>query len=260
MKKQKLFTIIISLILILSLSACSSNDEEAVKADIDKTTVAAVTSEPAMSDSALKDTTDSAVNEEENNNASDSDEEEKTEKKESSEKDSKKKTDSTKKKEEKKKKKKKEKNSDKEKSDENSITVKSGSKTVVFTESDLKKMGVSSYTYSYRNKDSSQRQFVTVNGVKLKTIIDKSGFSGTSVRFTSKDGFTKDYSLSDLYESKKAFKKTYGTKADNVPATITIGDSDSFKLCFGQKADDDDDNGDYNAQFWVKWITTITVK
>lgn len=250
MKKQKIFTIIISIILILSLSACSDNNKENAAVDTDKTTVGAVTSEAAISDAAIEEPTEEAIEKKETKDIDKQDDSTKAESSESKDKDTKKSKSTTKKK----------KKEEKKKTNENSITIKSGSKKKVFTESDLKDIGLSSYTYSFRNKDSSQRQFTTVKGVKLKTLIDKSGFSGNTIRITSNDGFTKEYGLSDLYSSKKAFKKTYGTKADNVPAVITVGESDSFKLCFGQKADDDDDNGDYNAQYWIKWITTITVQ
>lgn len=255
MKTQKLLIIIISIITILSLSACSSGDADSSASETEKTTVAAVTSEAAVTDAALEKSTEDAISEkntddksEDKTSAAANDKEEKTQKS-TADKDTEKskKTTKTKKKD-----------SD-EKSSEKSLTIVCGSNKNVLTESQMKSIGLSTYTYSYRNKDSAQRQFITVKGVTVKSIIDKSGFSGNTIRITCKDGYTKDYSLSDLYQNKNSFKKTYGSKADSVPAVITIGDSDSFKLCFGQRADDDDDNGDYNAQFWAKNIVSITV-
>lgn len=252
MKKQNLLILIISIILALSLTACSGSDADSSSTENDKKVATAEATDAAISDAAVTEATEEAVDtKDEKKSSEDSSDEtkEKTAKKESSDKSSTKTKTSTKTK----------KKEDSKKSDENSLTIKSGSDKKVFTESDLKALGVSSYTYSYRNKDSSSRQFVTVKGIKLKSLIDKSGYSGDKVRITSKDGYTKEYSLSDLYTNKSAFKKTYGSSANSVPAVITVGESDSFKLCFGQRADDDDDNGDFNAQFWAKWIVSITV-
>jgi len=139
------------------------------------------------------------------------------------------------------------------------LTVKCGSKVKYYTESDLKKIGIVSYRYSYRNKKSEYRQFGTFSGVKFSTLISRTGFSGTEIRVVATDGYTKEYSISDLKTSKWAFKKTTGTAGSSVPAIITVGEEGSFRLCFGQAQDDSDDNGCYNMQDWAKWIDTITV-
>lgn len=140
------------------------------------------------------------------------------------------------------------------------LTIKGGNGDIYFTEKELSKMGTASYKYSYRNKESSHRQFLTVTGVPLTKIISKSGASGSTILFRSKDGYTKQFSVSELSSSKKAFLKTTGSSAKNVPAVITTKGSDAFRLCFGQSADDTDENGDYNAQYWVKDIDYIQIK
>lgn len=137
------------------------------------------------------------------------------------------------------------------------LTIKKGSKKVYFTEKELSAMGKVSYKYSYRNKDSEHRQFLTCSGVKFSTVISKSGLSGSTVRVRASDGYTKEFSVSQLNSTKKAFLKTTGSSAKSVPAILTLGDSDSFRLVFGQSAGDTDEEGDYNATHWVKWIDTI---
>lgn len=139
------------------------------------------------------------------------------------------------------------------------LTVKSKGKEVYFTQKQLMNMGASSYQYSFRNKDSDRRQFLTTTGVKFSKILRKSGFSGATVRFHSKDGYTRDFSISELSSSKKAFLKKTGSAARNVPAVISVSGSEAYRLCFGQSADDSDENGDYNAQYWIKWIDTIEI-
>lgn len=139
------------------------------------------------------------------------------------------------------------------------LTVKKGNQKVYFTESQLAGMGKSTYKYSFRNKDSSHRQFMNCTGVRLTKVLEKSGFSGSKVRLRSKDGYTREFSISELKASKKAFLKKSGSSAKSVPSIITVKGSEAFRLCFGQAADDSDDNGDYNAQYWVKWIDTIEV-
>ena len=137
------------------------------------------------------------------------------------------------------------------------LTIKKGSKKVFFTEAQLGRMGTVSYKYSFRNKESAHRQFLSCKGVRFSTVLSKSGLSGSRARFRSTDGYTKEFSISELKASKKAFLKTTGSTAKDVPAVLTLGSSESFRLCFGQAADDTDDNGDYNAQHWIKWIDTI---
>ena len=139
------------------------------------------------------------------------------------------------------------------------LTIKKGNKTKYFTESDLKKLGIVSYRYSFRNKESSNRQFGTFSGVKVTTLLDKAGYKGNSIRIVAEDGYTKEYYISDLKSNKFAFKKTTGTSKISVPAIITVGETDSFRLCFGQNQDDSDDCGDYNMQYWAKFIKTITI-
>ncbi|MEG0829433.1 MAG: hypothetical protein RSD88_02240 [Anaerovoracaceae bacterium] len=140
------------------------------------------------------------------------------------------------------------------------LTIKKGSKTKYFTKSDLQRMGISAYKYSFRNKDSSNRQFETFSGVKISTLLSKAGFSGSSMTVISRDGYAKTYSVSELKSSKKAFKKRVGTSANSVPAILTVSGSESFRLCFGQKSSDSNDSGDYNQQDWAKWITTIKIQ
>ena len=98
---------------------------------------------------------------------------------------------------------------------------------------------------------------MTCTGVKFSTVINKSGLSGSTARIHASDGYTKEFSVSDLTSSKKAFLKTTGSSAKSVPAILTLGDSESFRLVFGQSASDTDEEGDYNANQWVKWIDTI---
>lgn len=139
------------------------------------------------------------------------------------------------------------------------LTIKSKGKEVYFTQKQLMNMGASSYKYSFRNKDSEHRQFLSTTGVKFSKILSKSGFSGSTACFHSKDGYTRDFSISELSSSKKAFLKKNGTGARAVPAVISVKGSEAYRLCFGQSADDSDENGDYNAQYWVKWIDTIEI-
>lgn len=137
------------------------------------------------------------------------------------------------------------------------LTVKKGSKKVYFTEKQLASMGKNTYKYSYRNKESEHRQFQSCTGVKFSAVLNKSGLSGSTARFHSTDGYTKEFSVRELTSSKKAFLKTTGSSAKSVPSILTLGDSGSFRLVFGQDASDTDEAGDYNAQYWVKWIDTI---
>lgn len=139
------------------------------------------------------------------------------------------------------------------------LTVKKGGKEVYFTEKELAAMGRVTYKYSYRNKESEHRQFESCTGVKLSAVLNKSGFSGSRLRFRSKDGYTREFSASELKASKKAFLKTSGSSAKSVPTILTLSGSEAFRLCFGQAADDTDESGDYNAQYWVKWIESIEV-
>lgn len=139
------------------------------------------------------------------------------------------------------------------------LTVKKGDQKVYFTESQLRGMGTDTYKYSFRNKDSSHRQFLSCTGVSFSRILDKSGFSGSTARIRSTDGYTNEFSIGELRETKKAFLKKSGSSAKSVPAIITVSGEGAFRLCFGQAADDSDDNGDYNAQYWVKWIDTIEI-
>ena len=139
------------------------------------------------------------------------------------------------------------------------LTVKSNGKTTTYYLSEIKEMGLVSYRYSYRNKDSSKRQFDTWTGIKLTTLLSKAGASGSKVRLISNDGFAKEYSLNDLKTNKYSFKKTVGDRADSVPAIISTDGEGYYRLCFGQRADDTDDSGDYNMQHWAKWIVTIEV-
>ena len=139
------------------------------------------------------------------------------------------------------------------------LTVKSGDKEVYFTANQLSGMGTGTYKYSYRNKESAQRQFLSATGVSFSRVLSKSGFSGSTARFRSKDGYTKELSVSDLKASKKAFLKKTGSSAKSVPAIITTTGADAFRLCFGQSAEDTDENGDYNAQYWVKNIDYIEI-
>lgn len=140
------------------------------------------------------------------------------------------------------------------------LTIEKGSSVKYYTESDLKKMGTESYRYSFRNKDSSHRQFDTWSGVKLSVLLKKTGFSGSTLRVTASDGYTKEYSISDLESSKWAFRKTTGSSGSEVPAIISTSGSDAYRLCFGQSRDDTDDSGDYNMQYWAKYIVTIVVE
>lgn len=139
------------------------------------------------------------------------------------------------------------------------LAVKSGGKEVYFTANQLSGMGTGTYKYSYRNKESAQRQFLSATGVSFSRVLSKSGFSGSTARFRSKDGYTKEFSVSDLKASKKAFLKKTGSSAKSVPAIITTTGADAFRLCFGQSAEDTDENGDYNAQYWVKNIDYIEI-
>lgn len=137
------------------------------------------------------------------------------------------------------------------------LTIKKGSEKVYFTEKQLSAMGKATYKYSYRNKESQHRQFASYSGVKFSSVLNKSGLSGSTARFISSDGYTKEFSVGELTSSKKAFLKTTGSSAKSVPAILTLGDSTSFRLVFGQAASDTDEEGDYNANQWVKWIDTI---
>ncbi len=140
------------------------------------------------------------------------------------------------------------------------LTVKKGKKKVYFTAKALSKMGTVTYRYSYRNKESKHRQFVTCTGVKLTKVLKKSGLSGTKIRVRGSDGYTKEFSVKALKKKKKAFLKTTGTTAKSVPAIITTKGKGAYRLCFGQSASDTDRSGDYNAQNWVKWIDTIELR
>ncbi|MGI6721135.1 MAG: hypothetical protein ACOX4I_01045 [Anaerovoracaceae bacterium] len=139
------------------------------------------------------------------------------------------------------------------------LTIIKGSKVQYYTASRLKSLGTVSCTYSFRNKESSQRQTGTWTGVRLKTLIKDSGFSGSTIRIKAADGYTRDYSLSDLYSGKWAYRKKTGQTHDVVPAIISTSGDDCYRLCFGQNPGDSDSAGDYNQQYWAKWIDSITV-
>lgn len=139
------------------------------------------------------------------------------------------------------------------------IYIESGGKKTGYSLSQLSAMGTVTNTYTYRNKESSHRQFATYTGVPISKLLSKAGASGNTLLFIAKDGYAKEFSRSELTGNKWAFSGETGKGGKSVPAIITTQGQFACRLVFGQSKDDMDKRGDYNSQYWVKNIKTIEV-
>ncbi|MEG1500426.1 MAG: S-layer homology domain-containing protein [Clostridiales bacterium] len=144
---------------------------------------------------------------------------------------------------------------------DNYLTVVNGGVNKYFTEADMKKAGLSTYTYTGRNKkDNNERQFIKGTGLELTDLLTLAGYKNSGKMIvTCADGYTVSYDLPEIINNLVAFTDQTGTASSPVPAMIAL-ESDGFKLMIGQAKDDSAEAKDFNMQKWTKQIVKIEIK
>lgn len=143
-----------------------------------------------------------------------------------------------------------------------------GAEMTVYTADELRELGTVTLSYSGRNKQvENARQFFEFTGVELNRLLEKSGFETEDVdlKIVCSDGYTREYSLEDLYEG-YAFQNNEDNEKEAVVPMIAILDVSEdaaypspFKLICGQEDWDCREAQDFNMQNWATYIQYIEV-
>ena len=130
--------------------------------------------------------------------------------------------------------------------------------TTRFTVADLKKMSIVSDTYFSRGKDPKEATTAFV-GVRLRDILDVAGLAAGAARVTvtAADGYSASFTLRQVNASYidetrpgVSLPMIIAYSEDGVP----YSGAHPFRLVMGQTV-----AGDYNRQYWVKIVVSISV-
>ncbi len=169
-----------------------------------------------------------------------------------------------------------EKKADTEESSALTIAGKGLASEVTFSLKEIEKIGIESYTYSFRNKENNNaRQTATYSGVPLTALLEAAGWDGKSdkIRISCSDGYTGKYSIEEI-DAFYAFKGENDTAGTAVPAMIAVlsegdplgkgktysaKDGAPLRLVYGQADYDCDEMKDFNTQGWGFYLCKIEI-
>ncbi len=139
---------------------------------------------------------------------------------------------------------------------------------VVYTEEDLRGLGLQTRTYSARGKEvKNARQFLTFSGVDLDTLLENAGYARTdaSMKVFCSDGYVREYDVEDLFD---LYTYEEADSAEGVPAApmLALADEEEgwgypcpFRLVYGQADYDGPDSMDFNMQGWARYVQCIEI-